>query len=204
MSAHWSPTLWRSAGFPACFSAATAARPAIVLTPVLLAVPASIRSPPGIYSSGGILGSPGGGHARRARGCVADLRGFPTCGGPNRTGRARANGARLPCLRQLRLALDFLDRAQEERLVDPTLKDRHPELHALRDDFAAVHSGLATELGGRQVDRHGVVLLVRERRLRRSRSFTACDGRCIVLHANSGRFQTGFGTDTNLCLTAKR
>src|SRR3954453_4626216 len=70
-----------------------------------------------------------------------------------------AKFACLPSLRELGLALDFLDRAQEERLVDPTLKDRHPELHALRDDFAAVHPSLAAELGGRQVDRHGVVLL---------------------------------------------
>src|SRR3954453_16909180 len=60
----------------------------------------------------------------------------------------------LPSLRELGLALDFLDRAQEERLVDPALKDRHTELHALRDDFAPVHPRLAAELGGRQVDRH--------------------------------------------------
>src|SRR3954453_739547 len=186
MSAHWSPTLWRSAGLPACFSAATAARPAIVLTPVLLAVPASIRSPPGIYSSGGILGSPGRGHARRARGCSADLRGFPTCGGPPRTGRARADGARLPCLRQLRLALDFLDRAQEERLVDPTLKDRHPELHALRDDFAAVHPSLAAELGGRQGDRHGGVLLGCFKRLTKGRRATLSSGTGAACRRHGG------------------
>src|SRR4051794_360284 len=56
MSTHWSPTLWRSAGLPACCSAATAARPAMVVTPVLLdgvlAVPASIRSPPGVARQG--------------------------------------------------------------------------------------------------------------------------------------------------------
>src|SRR3954471_23636965 len=119
------------------------------------------------------------------------------CGGP-------AKFACLPSLRELGLALDFLDRAQEERLVDPALKDRHPELHALRDDFAAVHPSLAAELGGRQVDRHGVVLLVRERRQRMSRSCTACDGRCIVLYANCGSFHTGFGISTNLCCTPKR
>src|SRR3954453_6609745 len=56
MSTHWSPTLWRSAGLPACCCAATAARPAMVVTPVLLdgvlAVPASIRSPPGVARRG--------------------------------------------------------------------------------------------------------------------------------------------------------
>src|SRR6185436_20115473 len=48
-------------------------------------------------------------------------------------------------------ALRVLQRFREERLVDPTLEDRHPELHALHDDFAAVHASLACELRGGQV-----------------------------------------------------
>src|SRR6185295_6206673 len=55
---------------------------------------------------------------------------------------------------ELLLPRRVLHAAEEQGLVDPPLEDRHPELHALRDDFAAVHTCLPSELGGRQVDRH--------------------------------------------------
>src|SRR4051794_33404891 len=36
----------------------------------------------------------------------------------------------------------------EQRLVDPPLEDRDPQLHALGDDLATLEIGLACELGG--------------------------------------------------------
>src|SRR4051794_26412060 len=51
-----------------------------------------------------------------------------------------------PCLRLggYRPALCVLERFREERLVDPTLEDRNPELHALHDHFTTVHACLAS------------------------------------------------------------
>src|SRR3954451_21218408 len=56
----------------------------------------------------------------------------------------------------LALALSFSQRVLEECFVDPPLEDRHTELHALGDDFAPVQSRLPGELGGREVNRHGL------------------------------------------------
>src|SRR3954447_8323777 len=50
---------------------------------------------------------------------------------------------------------------EEEGLVDPTLEDRHAQLHALLDDLAPFHAGLARELRGREVDCHRYVPPVR-------------------------------------------
>src|SRR3954447_26748749 len=155
MSTHSSPTFWRSAGVPAKRWAATAARPAIVVAPLrdgVLAVPASIRSLQGSTRLEGFY--------VRARAGRANLVPLPaSTAARTAVHPAAADSRRRPRdlrLRQLRFRLYFLQRALEERLVDPTLKDRHPEFHALRDDFAPVHSGLTAQLGGRQVDRHGV------------------------------------------------
>src|SRR4051812_40367604 len=133
MSTHSSPTLWRSAGLAANFWAATAARLAIVVAPAsalrdgVLAVPASIRSLQESVLEGGSYVS---------------------------ASASRTRALPLACLRQLRLALELLHRAHEECLVHPALKDPHPQLQALRDDFPAVHFGLPGQRGGRQVDRH--------------------------------------------------
>src|SRR5215208_621500 len=51
-------------------------------------------------------------------------------------------------------ALGVLQRLREERLVDPPLEDRHPELHALHDHFTPVHACLACQLRRGQMDRH--------------------------------------------------
>src|SRR5215207_6969906 len=81
----------------------------------------------------------------------------------------RASGARAELARLGELlgptSLRFPQRALEECLVDLPLKDRHTELHALHDDFAAVHARLARELGGREVNRHWSVSLRRLLRL---------------------------------------
>src|SRR4051794_12542703 len=59
-------------------------------------------------------------------------------------------------LRELRVGLPRVvaKRGHEQRLVDPTLEYRHAHLHALADDFPAVHAGFACELSGGQMDRH--------------------------------------------------
>src|SRR3954447_1861864 len=56
-------------------------------------------------------------------------------------------------LRRLRLRLG-LQTGDEQRLVDASLEDRHPHLHALRDDLSALEPGLACQLGGGQVVGH--------------------------------------------------
>src|SRR4051812_36525372 len=56
--------------------------------------------------------------------------------------------------RRVRASRVVLQRRQEQRLVDPTLEDRHAHLHALRDDLTTVHPSFAREFGGGQVDRH--------------------------------------------------
>src|SRR3712207_5573847 len=43
---------------------------------------------------------------------------------------------------------------EEEGLVDAPLEDGHAQLHAILDDLATLHAGLARELGGREVDCH--------------------------------------------------
>src|SRR3954451_5307763 len=122
--------LKRTATAPAWTSAARAARSAIVLEPVdgtsVAAVLPSI-SPSSCEEADSRLPRGAGGDARRVSG-----------GGGLRLGREALG----------------LQVGQEQRLVDPALEDRHPELHALLDDLAAVETGLASELSGRQVDCH--------------------------------------------------
>src|SRR4051812_30367844 len=89
-------------------------------------------------------------------------------------------------LRQSALVLALLEGAEEQRLVDPPLEYRHTELHALRDYFAPVHASFSSELGGRQVDRHSLLLLVGERQAPGSLSCTGCSGRRKLDYANSG------------------
>src|SRR3954451_10154862 len=162
MSTHSSPPLSRSAGAPANCFAATATRPAIVVAPLrdgVLAVPASIRFLQRLRVLGGFYVALGRERGREPREPPHTRRAnrFLLSTPLRRPPPGRAPLPRNLRLRELRLAaLHFLQRALEERLVDPTLKDRHPEFHALRDDFAPVHSGLTAQLGGRQVDRHGV------------------------------------------------
>jgi hypothetical protein len=43
---------------------------------------------------------------------------------------------------------------EEQRLVNPTLEDRHAHLHALGNYLSPVHSSFAREFGGGQMDRH--------------------------------------------------
>src|SRR2546421_8136289 len=142
MSRHSSPTLWRSAGFPACFSATAGSCAAIVGVPVPAWIAETV--PASIYSSG-TLGLVRAAKSRRRRLLVT-----PGCGPGSGAGELRPR-------RRVRL-LVFSQCGEEEGLVDPALVDRHLEFHALHDDLAPVHSGLACQLGGRQVDRHGVFL----------------------------------------------
>src|SRR5690348_2920868 len=139
MSRHSSPSLKRWAGASPYFSTASGSRSAIVFEPVpasrasALAVTASIASSPSEGSANYLAAEPGRGRA--------ESKGKPAA-------RPLLGARRLFLLRRV------LQRAHEEGLVDPSLKDRHPELHALLDDVATVHSRLSSELGGRQVDRH--------------------------------------------------
>ena len=71
------------------------------------------------------------------------------CRRPARAANAYGGGSR-PWLPEA-AALVFLERSQEQGLVDPALEDRHAHLHALRDDLTAVHTRLPCQLGGRQV-----------------------------------------------------
>src|SRR5215510_9431458 len=93
-------------------------------------------------------------------------------------------------LGQLLLGLRLLKAADEQRLVDPSLEDRDAHFHALRDDLAPVHSGLASEFGGRQVDRH--VLEPPRRLLTCIESIGCCRRRklicaiCVVRSASGG------------------
>src|SRR4051794_9503750 len=122
--------LKRTATAPACTSAARAARSAIVLEPVDGISVAAVL--PSISSSS----------------CEEANSRVPRGAGPD--GRRGSDGG------GLRLERDALGLqvGQEQRLVDPSLEDGHPELHALLDDFAAVETGFASELSGRQVDCH--------------------------------------------------
>src|SRR3954453_7495727 len=43
---------------------------------------------------------------------------------------------------------------EEQCLVDSSLEDRHAQLHALLNDLAPLHVGLARELRGREMDCH--------------------------------------------------
>src|SRR3982751_5105459 len=89
---------------------------------------------------------------------------FPCRGKILRSTAGRVPGARSG-LGQRALVLALLEGAEEQRLVDATLEYRHTELHALRDYFAPVHASFTSELGGRQVDRHALLLLVGERQV---------------------------------------
>src|SRR4051812_3399567 len=93
------------------------------------------------------------------------------------------------------LVLDLLEGAQEERLVDATLKDRYTELHALRDDLAPVHASFSSELGGRQVDRHTVLSSVGADELSPV-SFSGCAGRRKPEFANCALQEADFGRKT--------
>src|SRR4051794_11974832 len=60
------------------------------------------------------------------------------------------------CLGELRVGGSgvVLQRGQEQRLVNPTLEDRHAHLHALGDHFPPVHTCFSRQFGGGQMDRH--------------------------------------------------
>src|SRR4051794_6906744 len=79
------------------------------------------------------------------------------------------------CYLRIWLTLLVLQRRHEQGLVDPSLEDRHAHLHALADDFSAMHAGLACQFRGGQMDRHSA--LPPCGRFQHSRSFTGRSGR---------------------------
>src|SRR4051794_24663272 len=63
-------------------------------------------------------------------------------------------GLGLDGLRARRERRGLAQARQEQRLVDPSLEDRHPEFHALGDHVPALQARFPRELRGREVIRH--------------------------------------------------
>src|SRR5690242_8099170 len=166
-SIHSSPTLCLSAGRSPNFSPASSAMSAIVREPVLAS--AAVTVPTSISSSSARWANdqnwPAGQLPRVYARWSAEVEvralwrgrikpgkdaGRPQDARPRSTEDAarRRSGFRQGAV------LGLLEGGQEQRLVDPTLEYRHPELHALGDNFPPLHPRLTRELGGGQMDRH--------------------------------------------------
>src|SRR5687767_3339034 len=138
MSRHSSPTLCFSAVLSGARSAASLTMSAIVCEPVL--APAALTVPASIYLSPRSIS----GRRLAPRTSLCALR---EPWRPPVAVKALSLGGYCPALR-------VLEGLREESLVDPTLEDRHAELHALHDHFTPVHTCFACQLRRGQMDRH--------------------------------------------------
>src|SRR5919202_2247096 len=96
-----------------------------------------------------------------ARGAVLDsMRSSPPAGTTERDSRCGARSGRRNAsgggylTSAARDGVELAEVREEQRLVDATLEDRHAHFHALLDDLATLHAGLARKFRGREMDCH--------------------------------------------------